>query len=105
MPFFSATRRESVVATGTSCFGRQTLSPVVAAHVVADFNCVCALHILNRQATIADEFPIRLQHHCPEPVAIAGLAVKIASDPSFNAGGIQGRRIEAHGFWIREDES
>jgi len=45
---------EPEVAASTDCFGRESLSPVIATHMVADLDLISLIHALNRQATIAD---------------------------------------------------
>src|ERR1700675_2630331 len=47
---------KSEATAGAGGFRCETLSPVIAADVVADFDFVCAIDILNREATVADQF-------------------------------------------------
>ncbi|MGA8502378.1 MAG: hypothetical protein WB683_12580 [Candidatus Sulfotelmatobacter sp.] len=96
---------ESVVAAGAGRFRRQALPPVIAAHVVADLDLVRAVHTLNRQAAIADQFAIRFQNHCPEPMAVVGVAPQVAGDPFFDSGVSERRGIETHGFRVGENAS
>ncbi len=77
---------ESEVAAGAGGLGSQALSPEIAADVVADLDFVCAIYILNRQATIADEFAVCFRDYCPETVAVLGAAATVAGDPLFDAG-------------------
>jgi len=45
---------EPEIAASAGCFGRQTLPPAIATHMVADLDLISLIHALNRQATIAD---------------------------------------------------
>jgi hypothetical protein len=94
---------ETVVATGAGGFGRQTLSPKVAARVIANLDFVYVLDILNGQTAITDQSPTGLQNHCPQAVAIFGIAPTVARDPVFNSYLVKGRGVEAHSFWVGEN--
>ncbi len=92
-----------VVAAGPRRFGSQTLSPEVAAQVVAYFHQALPIHFLAGEPAIACQFPGGLQHHPPESVPIAGVARAIARDPVLDSRPVIGRGIVAHGVGIRED--
>jgi hypothetical protein len=45
---------ESVVAAGAGGFGREALSPVIAAHVIGNLDFVRSVYLLNHEAAIPD---------------------------------------------------
>ena len=57
--------REAIVTAGAGSFGCETLSPEIAAHVVADLDERFAIHLLTNEAAIAHQFAARPADHGP----------------------------------------
>jgi hypothetical protein len=74
-----------------------------APDVVTDLDFVCAVYLLNDQATVADQFTTRSQNHGPKTVAVFGVAAPVAGDPFVDSRTIQRRGIETHGFRVGEN--
>jgi len=105
--------RECPVPAGDGGFGRETLSPEVAAQMVSDFVEVLAFDFLQDDAAVADDFldvvlglgiSRRCQLHCPEADAIVPVALAVAFDPLLDTGAIVRCGVIAHGFGIGENQ-
>jgi hypothetical protein len=87
---------EAVIAAGASCLRGQALSPLIAAHVVANLDFVVAIHILHCEAAVTDQFAAGFQDHGPEAVTVFRVALEVARNPRFDTGAVERGGIEAH---------
>lgn len=95
--------RESPFAAGDGGFGCQTLSPKIAAQVIADFVEPFPFYLLTNDPAVSDHFSGRFQSHGPEAYAVVDIAAAVALDPLRHAGAIKGRGIVAHGLRVGEN--
>jgi len=95
--------REGPVAASDGGFGREPLTPEVAAEVVSDFVELLAFDLLQDDSAVADDFLSLSQLHGPEADAVILVALAVAFNPLLDTGAIVGCGVIAHGFGIGED--
>src|SRR5262249_5476678 len=64
--------------------------------MITNFKLAPAFHFLQGAAAVADQLAALLQHHGPEPVPIAAIALHIFFDPELNRLPVKRRRVILH---------
>jgi hypothetical protein len=93
---------EGIVADGARGFGGESLVPVMAMDVIADFEFGRAVDFLPDGTTVADELAGGFKDEA-EKAGAGRIAGGLAGDPLLDFGGGEAAWIPAQGFLVAED--